>query len=330
VGSNRRVAPAVNTADPKPLRAICLMGPTASGKTAVAIELSKLFPCELISVDSAQVYTGMDIGTAKPTPEVLAAYPHRLIDIREPTQQYSAGEFCRDAIVAMEEITRAGRVPLLVGGTMLYFQALQKGMADLPAADAELRAQLDARAAVEGWPALHAELALLDPLTAERLRPADAQRIQRALEVCISAGEPMSGLLATTAPPVAADYLNIALLPSDRGILHRQIETRVDQMLAEGLLAEVEGLLALAGISAASPAMRAVGYRQMAQTLSGELRADEARDKAIIATRRLAKRQLTWLRSWPDLHSVDSLAADAAEQVAKIVSPWLGAMQLPE
>jgi tRNA dimethylallyltransferase len=313
-----------------PLRAICLMGPTASGKTDVAIELSRQFPCELISVDSAQVYRGMDIGAAKPSPDMLAAHPHRLIDIREPTQQYSAGEFCRDVIVAMEEITAAKRIPLLVGGTMLYFQALQQGLADLPEADADVRAQLDARAAAEGWQALHAELALLDPVTAERLEPTDAQRIQRALEVCMLAGEPMSGLLASTAPPVAADYLNIALLPSDRGALHRQIEMRLEQMLADGLLAEVEGLLARPGMSAERPAMRAVGYRQLAQQLNGELEPQQALEKAVIATRRLAKRQLTWLRSWPDLHTVDSQAVDAAAQVAKIVEPWLGAMQPAE
>ena len=174
------------------------MGPTAAGKTAIAMGLASRFSCELISVDSAQVYRGMDIGTAKPQPEELAAHPHRLVDIRDPAEQYSAGDFCRDVVVAMEEISAAGKVPLLVGGTMLYFQALQKGLADLPEADSELRLQLDERAAAEGWPALHAELAELDPVTAARLGPTDAQRIQRALEVCLTAGEPMSGLLANT------------------------------------------------------------------------------------------------------------------------------------
>ncbi|MGI9291663.1 MAG: tRNA (adenosine(37)-N6)-dimethylallyltransferase MiaA, partial [Gammaproteobacteria bacterium] len=294
--------------EPAPMRAICLMGPTASGKTDIAIELSQQFPCNLISVDSAQVYRGMNIGAAKPAPEILALHPHRLIDIRDPTEQYSAGDFCRDAVTAIREITAKERVPLFVGGTMLYFQALQKGLADLPEADPELRARLDKRALAEGWPMLHTELAELDPQTAERLRPTDAQRIQRALEVCIISGEPMSTLLAQTLPPAQVEYLNIALIPSDRSVLHHRIEARFERMLAEGLQTEVEGLLEMPGLDADSPALRAVGYRQLVGAITGGMTMAEAREKAVIATRRLAKRQLTWLRSWPDLHAVDSLA----------------------
>jgi tRNA dimethylallyltransferase len=299
------------------------MGPTSAGKTELAIELSREFPFELISVDSAQVYRGMDIGTAKPTRAVLAAHPHRLIDIREPWETYSAGQFCRDAVTAMHEITDAGRIPLLVGGTMLYFQVLQRGLAELPEADPDLRAKLDARAAKEGWPALHAQLQSLDPVSAARIQPTDAQRIQRALEVTISAGEPMSGLLTATAPPVVAEYLNIGLLPTDRQLLHKRIATRLEHMLAEGLVEEVQGLLALPEMSAEIPAMRAVGYRQIGLYLAGDLTQVDACAKAVVATRRLAKRQLTWLRSWPDLHVVDSLSPERLVIVRRIVHSWL-------
>ena len=307
----------------EPLRAVCLMGPTAAGKTELAIQLSKEFPVELISVDSVQVYRGMDIGAAKPSPEILAAYPQRLIDIREPWETYSAGQFCRDVVIAMNEIAAAGRIPLLTGGTMLYFQALQRGLAELPEADSDLRAQLDARAASEGWPVLHAELQLLDPVSAERIKPNDAQRIQRALEVCLSAGEPMSDLIAATAPPVVASYLNIALLPSDRLVLHERIARRLEQMLAEGLVDEVRGLLALPEMSLEAPAMRAVGYRQIGLYLAGGLSLEDAQAKAVVATRRLAKRQLTWLRSWPDLHVLDCLSPDRLVTLRKILHSWL-------
>jgi tRNA dimethylallyltransferase len=308
--------------DTAPIRAVCLMGPTASGKTGHAIELSKRYPFELISVDSAQVYREMDIGTAKPTPAVLDAYPHRLINIREPWESYSAGDFCRDAVVAMQEITAAGRIPLLVGGTMLYFQALQRGIAPMPAADPDLRASLDRRAAAEGWPALHAQLSKLDPVTAARLQPTDAQRIQRALEVCMLAGEPMSELHNATQPPVQADYLNIALLPSDRDRLHQHIAARFMQMVEQGLLAEVRALSELPGISAGASAMRSVGYRQFWSHINGEISLDEAVERAIIATRQLAKRQLTWLRSWPDMHAIDSFSDDVGTQMDGILDSW--------
>jgi len=298
------------------------MGPTAAGKTEHAIELTKRYPFDLVSVDSAQVYRRMNIGTAKPAPEVLEAYPHRLIDIREPWESYSAGDFCRDAVVAMREITAAGRIPLLVGGTMLYFQALQRGIAPMPAADPELRARLDKRAAAEGWPALHAELRSIDPVTADRLKPTDAQRIQRALEVCLLAGEPMSELHQATQPPVQAEYLNIALLPADRDRLHRNIAARFTAMIEGGFLAELKALSELPGMSAASPAMRAVGYRQLWPHINGASSLDDATEQAVVATRRLAKRQLTWLRSWPELHALDSFAEDVGAQMDEIVYSW--------
>jgi tRNA dimethylallyltransferase len=307
----------------EPIPAICLMGPTAAGKTELAIELAKEFPLELISVDSVQVYRGMDIGAAKPSRSILEAYPHRLIDIRDPWETYSAGQFCRDVVIAMNEIVAAGRIPLLTGGTMLYFQALQRGLAELPEADPDLRAQLDERAASEGWPALHAELRTLDPVTADRLKPNDAQRIQRALEICLSSDEPMSELVAATEPPVAASYLNIGLLPSDRLVLHERIARRLEQMLTEGMVDEVRGLLDLPGMSLEIPAMRAVGYRQVGLYLAGELSLEDAQAKAVVATRRLAKRQLTWLRSWPDLHVLDCLSTDRLVILRQIMHSWL-------
>lgn len=299
------------------------MGPTAAGKTAVAMTLAERFPVDVISVDSTLVYRGMDIGTAKPTADELALVPHRLIDLLDPTENYSAGAFCRDALAAMREIAAADRIPLLVGGTMLYFQALQRGLAELPDADPALRAELDARAAREGWPALHAELEKLDPATAARVQPTDAQRIQRALEVCILADEPMSILQAQTAPPLAAKYLNIGLLPSDRGVLHARIEQRLQQMVVQGFSAEVEQLLVMPGVGEHTAALRAVGYRQFLPLARGEIELDEALQKAIIATRQLAKRQLTWLRSWPDLHAVDCLEQNCAEQVGSLVEVFL-------
>jgi tRNA dimethylallyltransferase len=307
----------------KPIRAVCLLGPTAAGKTEHAIALTKRYPFDLISVDSAQVYREMNIGTAKPGPAELDAYPHRLIDIREPWESYSAGDFSRDAVAAMQEINAAGRIPLLVGGTMLYFQALQRGIAPMPGADPELRANLDERAAREGWPALHAQLRELDPATAARLQPTDAQRIQRALEVCLLAGEPMSELHQLTRPPLDASYLNIGLLPSDRARLHGHIAERFKRMMAAGFLAEVTALSELPGMSADVPAMRAVGYRQLWSHIDGTLSLEEAAEQAVVATRRLAKRQLTWLRSWPDLHEVDSFAANGGEQMDGIVHSWL-------
>ncbi len=305
------------------LRAICLMGPTAAGKTSIAMRLASQFDCELISVDSAQVYRGMDIGTAKPSRELLAEVPHRLIDIREPWESYSAGEFILDAAAAMRAIAAVGKVPLLVGGTMLYFKVLQQGIARLPGADPELRAELDARAEREGWQQLHQELAQLDPVTAERLDPADRQRIQRALEICLLTGEPASDLQQPTRPEIEVEYLNVGLIPSRREVLHERIAGRLEQMRHAGFLAEVRRLSQLPEMSRDVPAMRAVGYRQLWNCLAGECTETEAYDKALIATRRLAKRQLTWLRSWPGLNEVDATADAPFEHVAAIVAEWL-------
>jgi len=306
------------------------MGPTASGKTAQAIMLSRRYPFEIVSVDSAQVYRGMNIGTAKPSDDLLQRFPHRLLDLRDPWESYSAGAFVEDAIKVMHEITEAGRIPLLAGGTMLYFQALQRGLAELPQADAGLRRQLDERAAREGWPALHSQLAELDPVAAARLQPADAQRIQRALEVCLRTGQTLTELQQVTEPKVQADYLNIGLIPADRQQLHESIRVRFEQMMAAGFLGEVDALLERPEMSASAPAMRSVGYRQLGMHLTGELSLEEAVEQAVVATRRLAKRQLTWLRGWPDLHAVDSISAGCGAEIDKIVATWLeGGASLP-
>jgi len=299
------------------------MGPTASGKTARAIALARRLPFEIINVDSAQVYRGMDIGTAKPSPAVLKDTPHRLIDIRDPWETYSAGAFCADASNAIREIISGGRIPLLVGGTMLYFQALQRGIAQLPAADPALRAELDERAARQGWPALHAELQALDPVAAARLKPTDAQRIQRALEVCLLTGMTITELHRATTPPLKVDYLNIAIMPANRQILHRRIEDRLTLMLEADFVAEVRALSQLANMSATVPAMRAVGYRQMWAHVAGELSLAEAARQAAAATRQLAKRQITWLRSWPELVTFDSLDENLEDQFDNLINAWL-------
>jgi len=297
--------------------ALCLIGPTASGKTGVAVELVRRFPVEIISVDSAMVYRRMDIGTAKPGPEVLATAPHHLIDIREPWEPYSAGDFCDDARRLIDEIRGRGRIPLLVGGTLLYFRALQVGLAPLPPADADLRAWLDERAEREGWAALHAELARLDPEAATRIDPADRQRIQRALEVFMISGEPISRLQRAARPPQGPGYLRIELVPGTRAQLYRRIESRFRAMMAGGLVEEVAGLMALPRMSASLSSMRAVGYRQVWQYLSGQVSRAEAERQAVVATRRLAKRQLTWLRTEPGELRFDCLADGVEAQVAE-------------
>jgi len=302
---------------------ICLFGPTAAGKTAVAIDLLDELPCDIVSVDSMMVYRGMDIGTAKPDAAALARAPHRLVDIREPWESYSAGEFCSDVAVALTDIAAAGQIPLLTGGTMMYFNALQKGLAKLPVADEHLRAQINARAAEHGWPFLHLELQQLDPAAAARIKPMDAQRIQRALEVIIISGQPLSYLQQATQPAVQARYLNIGLMPPDRALLHQRIKQRFTAMLHTGFVAEVEGLLALPAMSASVPAMRAVGYRQIAGYLTGECSLDQAVEDAVVATRRLAKRQMTWMRSMPDVHVVDSDATDCSLQVRAVLRSLL-------
>jgi tRNA dimethylallyltransferase len=300
----------------KPL-VVAIMGPTASGKTAAALEIAKHIPSEIISVDSALVYREMDIGTAKPTAEERAQAPHHLIDILDPLDSYSVMQFRQDAIKLAAEIIARGKLPLLVGGTMLYFKGLKDGLDALPQADAELRAALDAEAAVIGFPAMHAKLAELDPETAARLKPNDSQRIQRALEIIALSGQPMSALLAK-APKIELPFelLSIALEPSDRSVLHARIAARFDLMLKNGgLIDEVKTLRARGDLHLGLPSMRCVGYRQTWEYLDGAFGLGELREKGIAATRQLAKRQLTWLRSMPDRKIIDCLAPDAAQTI---------------
>jgi len=302
-----------------------LMGPTASGKTGIAVELVQRLPLEIISVDSALVYRHMNIGTAKPDAATLAIAPHHLIDIIEPTERYSAAQFRHDALHLMADITARGKIPFLVGGTMLYFKALREGLSGLPQADPELRAELDARAAEIGWPAMHAELARVDPETAARLKPTDPQRIQRALEVYELTGEPMSLLMAREAPePLPYRILPIGLMPSDRAVLHQRIADRFDTMLAQGLIDEVKWLRSHYELNALMPAMRCVGYRQTWQYLEGEFDYDTLRDKGLAATRQLAKRQMTWLRGMGDAVVMDCLDEGLTERVGEAVNRFLG------
>lgn len=304
--------------------AILIMGPTASGKTAAAMALADRFPVELISVDSAQVFRDMDVGTAKPDKATLSRYPHHLIDLISPEESYSAARFRADALAAMEQITQAGKIPVLVGGTMLYFRALLNGLAELPQADAALRAEIDAEAAREGWPAMHAKLALLDPSTAARLHTTDSQRLQRALEVCRLSGRPMSELLAESEQQKPAyDFLSIGLLPSDRAVLHERIARRFDEMLLGGLDEEVRYLREKYALSLGLPSMRCVGYRQTWEAQDGLLPKKELRDRGIFATRQLAKRQITWLTNSFESEQFDCLDTALSEQVARRVSEFL-------
>ena len=300
----------------KPL-VVSIMGPTASGKTAAALAIAERIPAEIISVDSALVYREMDIGTAKPTAAELAQVPHHLIDILDPLESYSVMQFRQDAIRLVAEIHARGKLPLLVGGTMLYFKGLKDGLDALPQADAALRAELDAEAAAIGSPAMHAKLAALDPVTAARLKPNDSQRIQRALEIIALTGQPMSALLAQ-APKTELPFtlVPIALEPSDRSVLHTRIATRFDAMLKGGaLLDEVKALRARGDLHLGLPSMRCVGYRQSWEYLDGAYGLTELRERGIAATRQLAKRQLTWLRSMDDRHIIDCLAPDAAGSI---------------
>jgi tRNA dimethylallyltransferase len=287
--------------------AVCLMGPTCTGKTALALELAQRFPVEIVSVDSALVYRGMNIGTSKPTAAELAAVPHHLIDICDPADPYSAGRFLRDALACIDAIRGRGRVPLLVGGTMLYYRALTHGLAPLPEADSSVRAALDMVAQTSGWPALHAQLAERDPVAASRIQPADAQRIQRALEVLQLTGERMSDLQRQSAPPPVR-LARFALVPVAREVLYQRINARFDGMMAAGLLDEVRALWARGNLDPDLPSLRAVGYRQLWSHLAGECSLEDAVAAARQATRNLAKRQLTWLRADPGITWITALA----------------------
>lgn len=314
-------------ADRRP-RAIALMGPTASGKTAAAIALAERYGGEIVSVDSALVYRGLNIGAAKPDAVQLARVPHHLLDLRDPWQPYSAAEFAVDARAALDAIVARGRLPILAGGTGLYFQALLEGLAPMPPADPQLRAALGARAQAEGWAALHAQLQRVDPLAARRIRPGDAQRIQRALEVFQLSGRPISAWQAQPGPPrLPLRVLKLVLAPAERALLHRRIELRFDAMLAQGFLDEVRALRALPALQQVAqplelPALRAVGYRQAWEHLDGASDAATFRERAIAATRQLAKRQLTWLRGELDARWFDPECDGARLDVA--VADFLG------
>jgi tRNA dimethylallyltransferase len=300
---------------------VLLMGPTGAGKTDLALRLAEQYPIEIVSVDSAMVYRGMDIGTGKPTPDLLRRYPHHLVDILDPSQPYSAGQFVRDARAAIDEIRARGNLPLLVGGTMLYFRALRRGLADMPQANAQVRAQLDAEAGVRGWPALHGELAQIDPQSAHRIQPNDAQRIQRALEVFRLTGKTLSELHAA-AKPAAPDltFATYAWVPSDRERLYAAIESRFHAMMQAGFLDEVRQLHMRGDLHADLPAIRSVGYRQLWEHLSGGDTLDSSIQRAIFATRHLARRQLIWLRSDTDLHWLDALESNGGAHMEHAIA----------
>ena len=305
---------------------LCLMGPTASGKTELAIAARDYLPIDLVSVDSAQIYRGMNIGTGKPDPDVLAQHPHALMDILDPATPYSASDFRTDAFDAIAKIHARGRLPLLVGGTMLYFKVLRDGLAELPAADQAIRAEIEATAEKSGWPAVHAELAKVDPKAAERIHPTDPQRLQRALEVYrltgISLSEWHEKEQQSKQDPENDNTLPFALhffaiQPEDRGVLHDRIEARFRRMLSSGLVEEVRSLYSRDDLDLDLPSIKSVGYRQVWQYLEGKLSYDEMVDRGIIATRQLAKRQLTWLRSWKDLNSLPDPSSQSVDQLVR-------------
>lgn len=297
-----------------------ILGPTGAGKTDLALALAERHNLEIVSVDSAMVYRGMDIGTGKPPPEVLRRHPHHLVDILDPSQAYSAGQFVRDARRAIDDIRSRGRLPLLVGGTMLYFRALRRGLADMPAADPAVRAAIDGEAARRGWPAMHADLAALDPIAARRIQPNDAQRIQRALEVHRLTGKTLTDLHA--AQPTNADlrFAAYAWVPSDRERLYAAIASRFQAMMRAGLLDEVRKLFARGDLHADLPAIRCVGYRQLWEHLSGRDTLDSALQRAIFATRHLARRQLIWLRAEPEIQWLDALESSAGAQMEHAIT----------
>lgn len=305
-------------------KAICIMGPTGTGKTDLAVALRKHFPVEIISVDSALVYKGMDIGSAKPDAATLAEAPHRLIDFLDPAQPYSAAEFRTDALREMADITAAGRIPLLVGGTMLYFRALEYGLSELPEADPAIRARLEAEAATHGWQALHDRLARIDPVAAQRIHPNDPQRLQRALEVFELTGKSLTELQqAAWHDACPYQLLKIALIPENRAWLHARLAQRFDQMLAQGVVDEVRQLLMRGDLNTHLPAIRAVGYRQIWDYLINEIDYNQMRDRAIVATRQLAKRQMTWLRSEKGISCYDPQELNLSSVISN-VSTFIG------
>ncbi|MAL01073.1 MAG: tRNA (adenosine(37)-N6)-dimethylallyltransferase MiaA [Alcaligenaceae bacterium] len=306
---------------------VCLAGPTASGKSAATLALAQYWPIEIINVDSATIYRQMDIGTAKPSPAERRTVPHHLLDIRDPSETYSAAEFCTDTLRLIEDIHSRNRIPLLCGGTMMYYKALREGLNNLPSANPGIRRELENEAAASGWPAMHAQLQHVDPLTAQRLAPIDSQRIQRALEIHRITGKPMSQLLAEQRPNQEKPwhYVTISLEPSDRAVLHERIATRYHAMVENGLVAEVEALFNRGDLSESMPSIRCVGYRQIWAYLKGEVDLPTAIEQAIAATRQLAKRQLTWLRAQPDRHIVDCLSLNTADQIRDIVPQYWNA-----
>lgn len=303
-----------------PQTIFCLMGPTASGKTRLAIELVKSLPFEIISVDSAMVYRDMNIGTAKPTPEENALAPHHLINICDASEPYSAGQFRGDVLEKIRTVFANGRIPLLVGGTMMYFHVLQNGLAALPDADPAIRNSIYARAAEYGWEFMHGQLQQVDPLTAAKIHPNDSQRISRALEIYHLTGKSLANIQQTeTSTNLSFNVINIAVAPADRNILHDRIAKRFQQMLQQGFLSEVEKLFQRGDLNADLPSMRTVGYRQFWDYLNGEISYERACERAVIATRQLAKRQLTWLRSWENLHWFASEGDNLVERVTQFL-----------
>ncbi|MGH8421600.1 MAG: tRNA (adenosine(37)-N6)-dimethylallyltransferase MiaA [Pseudomonas fluorescens] len=311
-----------------PVRPLAIVGPTGTGKSALALAVAERLGGQIVNADAMQLYRGMDIGTAKPSKELLAEFPHRLIDILDPAESYSAADFRRDALEAMAEITARGKIPLLVGGTMLYYKALVEGLADMPAADPAIRAQIEEEAARLGWQALHEQLAIIDPESAARIHPNDPQRLSRALEVYRVSGQSMTALRlqqSAQSTEAAASGLqqlpytvaNLAIAPANRQVLHERIKQRFTNMLEQGFIDEVVALRKRSDLHAGLPSIRAVGYRQVWDYLDGKLTQAEMQERGIIATRQLAKRQFTWLRSWADLHWLDSLDCDNLPRALK-------------
>ncbi|WP_428098351.1 tRNA (adenosine(37)-N6)-dimethylallyltransferase MiaA [Candidatus Rariloculus sp.] len=305
-------------------RCVCLTGPTACGKSEIALELAERLPLEIVSMDSALVYRGMDIGTAKPAADVRASVPHHLIDILDPAQTYSAGRFRSDALHAIEAIESRGRLPLVVGGTLLYLRALRDGLAPLPGRDAAVRASLDAEAAKHGWPALHRRLESLDPDAAGRIAPNDRQRIQRALEVHALTGEPMTALQRLAGSAASPQMLTIALVPAERAELAGRIERRFDAMVGSGFVAEVERLKSRGDLGPDTPSMRSVGYRQIWRYLDGEYAWPEVRARAVAATRQLAKRQFTWLRSELSVERLEAFSPHLSGRLSGRIEAYMG------